>query len=106
MSTGEIADRSLAALPLWQLGSLQQVVEANHAVRHQELRQQTLGVLPLPGSGHRAEDDRYHDRNVLLLLSLAMLAWNVSVDSSPMDRPAEATRNRAAFDVELMNKIG
>jgi len=75
-------------------------------VRYQELRQEAFGVLRFPGTGYRTEDYRDDDGIVLQLLSLAILALDVAVDPSRMNRPAEATRNRAAFDVELMNKIG
>ena len=102
----ELADRGFAALGVRQLGGLQQVVQADHAVRYQELRQEAFRVLSLLTTGYRAEDHRDDDRDILPRVPVTILTLHVSVNPSRMNRPTQATRNRVAFDVELMNKIG
>ena len=84
----ELADRLGAALALRRIGGLQQVVQANHAVGYQELRQEPFRVLRVLSARYRAEDHGNHDRNVLLEFSVTIRALDVSVDPACMNCPA------------------
>ena len=104
-ATQQIADCILRPFTLRQVSGLQEIVQPDHAVWCQKLRQQPFRILSAPCTSNRANDHRDVDRQVLLLLSITIFPLYVSMDASGVNRAAKSTWIRDATGVELMNKI-
>ena len=102
----ELAHPLSAALILAETGGLHEIIQANHAVGNQNVREKSFRVLFSSSSSYRTPNYRNDDRNILPTFPVAVLPFYIRVNSSRMDDPAQATRIGEAIAVELMHKIG